>query len=356
MAFVRFCYRHDWIEKIPVIEKLPTDEVMKGRPVSGEEFERMLKVTPQVVGRDAASSWLFALRVLWESGFRIGDLMDFHWDDDRHIHPVWSSRKGHYPTIVIPSSQKNGKVEEIPMLPGLRVLLESVPKGDRAGWIVNPASVDPRPQADGFQPNSGDLQRLIETYSNLSIADACGVSEAAIRQWMKDADIKRRPKFKLDTGSIPDDEAAKLRKASVRKAWQHAPRTERPETDFVSRIVSRIGETAGIVVRQEDQRTGSRVKYASAHDLRRGCALRLMNAGVSAETLKLVMRHRQFSTTEKFYGAIRSAQAAAVELTQVLNPNFQSRELVGGLVGGNSGAPQLSSVELAKLKSLLASL
>lgn len=299
MAFVRFCYRHGWIDKVPVIEKFPVDEVMKGRPVSGEEFERMLEVTPQIVGKDAAPSWQFGLRVLWESGFRVGDLVDFHWGDDRHIHPVWSTRKGHHPTIVVPSSQKNGKVDEIPMLPGLRALLETVPQRNRLGWVVNLAPVDPQPDADGFRPNDEDLRSLVACYSNKSIAAACRVSEAAVRQWLADAGIKRKPEYKRDTGTIPADEVATLRQRSVRKAWQHAPRTERPEADFVSRILSRIGEKAGVVVRQDDKRTGVRLKYASAHDLRRGCALRLINAGVSAETLKLIMRHRQFSTTEK---------------------------------------------------------
>ena len=160
MAFVRFCKRHGWISEVPPLEKLPVDDVMKGRPISGEEFERMLAATSAVVGNEAADSWKFALRILWESGFRIGDLMDFHWEDDRHIYPVWPTRRGGHATIVIPSSQKNGKTEEIPMLPGLRELLDCVPRSEQTGWVVNVVQVDRQPDATGFRPTDEDIQGI----------------------------------------------------------------------------------------------------------------------------------------------------------------------------------------------------
>ena len=105
--------------------------------------------------------------------------------------------------------------------------------------------------------------------------------------------------------------------------------------DRVGRIISRIGEAAGIVVVQEDERTGKRRKYASAHDIRRGFAQRLINAGVSAETLKVAMRHRDFATTEKHYGAIRSAQAAAAEVHAQTLCKCANRRICGGISGGN---------------------
>jgi len=126
---------------------------------------------------------------------------------------------------------------------------------------------------------------------------------------------------------------------------------ERLTKERVSRVIALIGKEAEVVVRQADDRQGSRVKYASAHDLRRGCALRLIDAGVSAETLMVVMRHADFATTQKFYGAMRSAQSAAAEVQQKLsavqNPAF---------VGGTAEASHLSAAEVTKLKALPASL
>ena len=86
-----------------------------------------------------------------------------------------------------------------------------------------------------------------------------------------------------------------------------------------------------------------------------GCAARLINSGVSAETLKLIMRHRNFATTERFY-ASRSAQSAAEEVRQKLSGDTQKSALVGRLVGRNEQATQLSTEELQKLKRLLNSI
>ena len=108
---------------------------------------------------------------------------------------------------------------------------------------------------------------------------------------------------------------------------------ERLTKEHVSRVIAKIGKEAKVVVRQADERKKSRVKYASAHDLRRGCALRLINAGVSAETLMVVMRHADFATTQKFYGAMRSAQSAAAEVRQKLSAGDKP-PLLGGFVGG----------------------
>ncbi|MEZ6058430.1 MAG: tyrosine-type recombinase/integrase [Planctomycetaceae bacterium] len=282
MAFVRFCHKRGWIPSVPPVEKLDVDDVMKGRPITGEEFERMLETTPKVVGEEAAESWQFALRILWESGFRIGDLMDFTWDDPRHIHPVWPQRSGDHPTLVIPSSQKNGRLQEIPMLPGLRTLLDEVPSRERVGWVS-----DPRP-----------IQR--------------GETRPGMRS--------------------------------------HGRMTK----ERVGRVIAMIGKESRIVVRPADDRTGQREKFASAHDLRRGCALRLINAGISAETLRILLRHSTFATTEKFYGAIRSAQSAAAEVYSTLsteNPSF-----VGGFTGGNVNSPPLTEEQISVLKSLLNSL
>jgi hypothetical protein len=270
MAFVRFYKRHRWIDELPPLEKLPVDDVMKGRPISGEEFERMLEATSVIVGEAAEASWKFALRILWESGFRIGDLMDFHWEDDRHIHPVWPTRRGHHPTIVVPSSQKNGKSEEIPMLPGLRELLESVPKSDRTGWVVNLDQVDRQPDITGFRPADDDLQQLSRRYSNRSIAAACGVSDVSVRTWLLEAGVRRTSEFKQNTGRIPTKEIAAFRQRSTRRTGQEAPRPLRPTKEHVSRVIADIGEKAGVIVRRADEEKGVRIKYASAHDLRRG--------------------------------------------------------------------------------------
>ena len=54
----------------------------------------------------------------------------------------------------------------------------------------------------------------------------------------------------------------------------------------------------------------------------------LFDLGVSAETLMVIMRHKDFATTRKFYGAKRAAQAAAAEIHQKLVLGEKAEELV----------------------------
>lgn len=54
MTFARFCKRKKWIPRIPDVERVGTDEdeeAMKGRPITTEEFERMLESVPKIVHR-----------------------------------------------------------------------------------------------------------------------------------------------------------------------------------------------------------------------------------------------------------------------------------------------------------------
>jgi integrase len=357
MTFVRFCFNHDWIERVPSLNKIDVDEVMRGRPIATEEFERMLEATPLVVGDGAAASWRFTLKVLWESGFRIGDVMDFAWDDDGRIRPRWPQRKADHPTIIIPSTQKNGKNDEIPMLPELRTLLEVVPPTERTGFVVNPLPIAFTMQSQGtwFMPQPTDLESLIEDFSNCAIAKACGVSEQTVRNWLRKLALQRRGNVRRYGDAVPDATTARLRKRAACQTHQ-VQMAERLTVERVSRIIAAIGEAAKVVVRKEDPQRGHRTKYASAHDLRRSLAERLINRGVSAETLMVVMRHKDFATTRKFYGAKKAAQSAAEEIHEKSVARDEKRELVGGLMGGNEKPPQLTAEEVEKLKSLLNSI
>ena len=359
MAFVRYCHVHEWIDRVPPIAKLDVEDVMKGRPVAEQEFGTMLKAVPSVVGKRSAASWEYVLQILWESAFRIGDVMNFSWDDERRIYPIWSRRSDELPTLAIPSSQKNKKAQLIPMLPGLEVLLQKTPKKERQGWVVNPLPVDyqVRTENDWFKPTPKDLEILATEFGNSAIGRACGVSETTVRVWIKGAGIDCNAIDRKRSAEVPLDLVNRVRQSAQRLLSRPAVHTDRRLTkERVSRVISMIGKEAGVIVQQPNEETGRRLKYASAHDLRRGCAQRLINAGVSAETLKVVMRHKDFATTERFYGATRAAQSAAAEIHERLAASDKKTSLVGGLVGGLDARPQLSPAEIAKLKALLNSL
>ena len=184
MAFVRYCARHDWIDKVPCLEKLDVDNRMKGRPITEEEFEAMLQAVPKVVGEKATDSWRHVLQIIWTTAFRVGDVMNFSWNDKSQIHPLWPDDRREHPTIAIPSKQKNRKNQEVPMLPELEELMKSVPGRYRVGWVANPLPIDSE-NVFVERPTLAELKNLSKKLSNVAIARKFDVSETAVRKWLE---------------------------------------------------------------------------------------------------------------------------------------------------------------------------
>ena len=84
-----------------------------------------------------------------------------------------------------------------------------------------------------------------------------------------------------------------------------------------SELVSAIGKAAGVKV-HTDPRTG-RLKYASAHDLRRSFGER-WSSRVMPQVLMELMRHESIETTLKFYVG-RNAEKTAETLYEAVSGN-----------------------------------
>lgn len=94
-------------------------------------------------------------------------------------------------------------------------------------------------------------------------------------------------------------------------------RHRRSKAEWVGKIVSRCGEAAGVIVRAA---VGARAaKYASAHDLRRSCAERLVSAGIPEREVSRVLRHANVDTTRRFYapGTVQESAGIIRELLSV---------------------------------------
>ena len=233
-----------WLPSVPRVRTVRVSRLkqMKGRPITTEEFERMLAKTTEVVGEQVADSWRFILRGCWASALRIEEIMNTSWDIEGTIRPVWQS--GRLPVLFIPAElQKNDTEESIPLLPWFEELLAEVRPADRQGWIFNPRS--------------------------------------------------------------------------LQQKYNRPVRTARPRADWVAKVISRIGKKAGVVVDPGNQKTGKPAKFASAHDLRRSCSERLLDAGVPPLEISRVLRHASWETTRRHY-APGDVQKAAGVLRQTL--------------------------------------
>ena len=146
----------------------------------------MLAATVQIVGEEAAASWRFVLRGLWNSALRIDELMHLSWDLPGTIRSVW--REGEFPVLNIPASlQKNDTEQSIPLLPWFEAVLYEVTPGERTGWVFEPASLQLKlgRQIRHQRPTAEWFSRIISR-----IGKAAGVQVAE-----KDAETGRPEKY-----------------------------------------------------------------------------------------------------------------------------------------------------------------
>jgi integrase len=232
-----------WLPAVPKVRKLKISKLrqMKGRPITGEEFDRMLAKVKGEVGADAEGSWKYMLRGLWESGLRLDELMHVHWSDEQYIVPQFP--RGALPVLAIPADmQKNATEESIPLLPDFEALLLETPGQDRSGWVFNPASLQ-----------------------------------------------------------------LKLGRRVLHR---------RPDAEWVGKVISRIGRVAGVIL--QPAKRGGKPKFASAHDLRRSYAERLITAGVPEREVSRVLRHASTETTRRHYTPGTVQGSAGIIRTRLL--------------------------------------
>lgn len=225
-AAVRWAVRMKLLAQAPAIE-MPSRlaERSKGRPVTGEEFDRLILATAKVIEKpEHVPSWERLLRGLWLSGLRLGEALALSWDDEQAIRVELTGKR---PMLNIPAGRdKSGKARLLALTPDFAELLLATPQADRCGLV-----------------------------------------------------------FKLP---------------SRVKGAMLTP-------DRVKRFICQIGKTAGIKVAQH----GDKVKYASAHDLRRSFGERWAGR-LLPQVLMELMRHAEISTTLTYYtgkNAERTADA-----------------------------------------------
>jgi integrase len=253
-AALSWAVEQKMLSRLPTFPKLrrvkkASGTPMKGRPITTEEFERMLAVIPSVVGPDHAPEWERYLRGLDASGLRLEESIDLRWEDDGRIRPRFA--EGRLPVLVIPAECEKGFMDrEHPMAPEFALMLQQVPIARRKGFVF---------RLNGRGHGGGRLT---------------------------------------------------------------------PNT--VSKTVSEIGEAAGVKV-YTNPRTG-KVKFASAHDLRRTFGERWAARLMPVQLMEL-MRHKNIETTLRYYvgaNAQKTAQSiwAAFQQQGQVSPPASAPEVV----------------------------
>jgi integrase len=265
------------VPKLPTPKRAKSAKVMKGRPITLEEFERMLAVVPKAIearpnttGVDAVTSWRFYLRGLWWSGLRLGESLQLRWDAEPGSLVV--DLTGRRPMLRIPAESEKGNQDRVlPVAPEFAEFLDAVPERARVGRVfklIGKRWGDARLQADW-------VSRVV-----CRIGRVAGVVvDQRERRLVVD---NRRAKAK------PETPAKRTRRKS------------RPEVA-----------------------DGLKRKYASAHDLRRAFGLRWA-ARVMPAMLQQLMRHESVETTMRYYVG-RDADAVADALWSAFESGKSNR-------------------------------
>jgi len=225
-----------WGERVGLLVRVPAidmpkrakaQKLMKGRPITGEEFDRMIVAVPRVVGEAVSQSWIDYLRGLWWSGLRLQESLELWWDRDDRLRVDLS---GKFPMLRIPAAMEKGNQERLlPIAPEFAEVLLKTPFPARHGRVF-------RPEAQSV-------------------------------------------------------------------------RGERLCHYRVSEIIAQIGKAAGVKVNTDQ---AGKVKFASAHDLRRSFGERWASRIMPQQLMEL-MRHESIETTMRFYVG-RNAQKTAEAL------------------------------------------
>lgn len=155
-AVLQWAVEQNWLRAIPNIPKVRRgrkSKEMKGRPISDQEFQQMLKAVPEIVGQDRSDSWVHLLRGLWLSGLRLREALALKWDGDGIRVVLGSNGK---PRLRIPGDAQKSKEDQLYPLPrSFREFLLQVPKARRTGFVFHPSSTQ------GRQNNPYDVGRII---------------------------------------------------------------------------------------------------------------------------------------------------------------------------------------------------
>jgi integrase len=127
-------------------------------------------------------------------------------------------------------------------------------------------------------------------------------------------------------------------------------RHKRLTAKWVGKVISSIGKAAGVVVTPPNKSKGTPAKYASAHDLRRSCAQRLLEAGVPPTEIACLLRHASWETTRKHYApgeTQKSAERIRVYLGTSQNEKDVSRVHPRGFEPLTFGSVDRCSIQLS---------
>jgi len=162
-AALRWAKRMGMLAVVPEFT-MPHSGDAKGRPITTEEFERMLAKIPSIRPVDTAV-WEHLLTGLWLSGLRLTEGLILSWEPDA---PFSVDLSGKYPAFQIErKAQKSRRHERLPMTPDFAEwLLATFPEHERHGRVFKLVGL----QRGGPIKKAGSIIRLFGRKAGVVVA------------------------------------------------------------------------------------------------------------------------------------------------------------------------------------------
>jgi len=274
-AALRWAERQGMLPKAPAIEmpQVSGQDLAKSRPITTEEYERLLLAVPKVRPHDAPA-WSRFIEGLWLSGLRLGEAVALSWDltagfrvDFQHGRPVFSIRG---------NSQKSRKDETAPITPDFGAWLLAVPEMERVGNVF--------PLPIGAHKVGVVVGRIAERAGVVVGTTAKVRKRKAGRRRVTDGG---EPAWLIQWDGDSGEPEAKIMHGTAAEADRECRR-------------KRDGKLVAVTVKQ----------FAGAHSLRRSFAVR-WSKRVPAAVLRKLCRHASVSTTLAYYAVLDAADLSA---------------------------------------------
>lgn len=148
------------IKAVPVFPKQAKQtqrgaKLMKGRPVTGEEFDRMLAaVSKTTTVPESIESLQYLLRGLWLSGLRLGEALSLTWDQWADGIRAHVDDDNDVCLMIDGDNQKNRQTLVYPVVDDFAEFLLKTSEVDRKGFVFNASRAN------------GAVSRRVDTVSN----------------------------------------------------------------------------------------------------------------------------------------------------------------------------------------------
>ena len=120
------------VPKFPKIQRAKRGRKSKGRPLSGEEFDRLIMAVAKIRPNDAPA-WERYLTGLWLSGLRLEESLAFSWAGDA---PISVDLSGRFPRLRIDAAAEKGHRDRLlPLTPDFAAWLLETPAAERRGRV-----------------------------------------------------------------------------------------------------------------------------------------------------------------------------------------------------------------------------